>query len=102
MGQVCYLQCTVYLTNTRPRLPSPPTPRGWPLSWVGQAIRFPEDEIRRLRGVDATLYVRFLRGCCKLSALSNITLLKFCSSLVLLATNMHNLPDLVPNPCPFF
>ena len=45
--------------------PSPPHPRGWPLSWVKQVVTFPEDKMLALRGIDATLYVRFLRGCCK-------------------------------------
>ena len=30
-----------------------------------QAVNFPEDELRQLRGIDATTYVRFLRGCCE-------------------------------------
>ncbi|PFH54095.1 hypothetical protein AMATHDRAFT_38479 [Amanita thiersii Skay4041] len=45
------------------RYPSPPSPLGWPLSWVKPIIYFPEDELNELRGVDATLYIRFLRGC---------------------------------------
>ncbi|KAH7915420.1 hypothetical protein BJ138DRAFT_1189738 [Hygrophoropsis aurantiaca] len=43
--------------------PSPPTPKGCPLSWVKQCLKFPQDDLCELRGVDATLYVRFLRGC---------------------------------------
>ncbi|TFY68743.1 hypothetical protein EVJ58_g833 [Rhodofomes roseus] len=43
--------------------PSPPTPRGWPLSWVKQAAKVSEDQFNDLRGIDATLYIRFLRGC---------------------------------------
>jgi len=50
--------------NTLLRKPSPPSPAGWPLSWVKQAIYFPEDKLRELRGIDAALYTRFLRGCC--------------------------------------
>jgi hypothetical protein len=45
------------------RNPSPPSPGGWPLSWIKQAIQFPEDKMLELRGIDATLYTRFLRGC---------------------------------------
>jgi hypothetical protein len=45
--------------------PSPPLPAGWPLSWVKSAVYFPEDQLRQLRGIDATIYVRFLRGCCE-------------------------------------
>ena len=44
--------------------PSPPHPRGWPLSWVKQVVTFPEEKMLALRGIDATLYIRFLRGCC--------------------------------------
>ncbi|KAF9649393.1 hypothetical protein BDM02DRAFT_3166745 [Thelephora ganbajun] len=43
--------------------PSPPHPRGWPLGWVKQVVTFPEEKMLALRGIDATLYVRFLRGC---------------------------------------
>ncbi|KAF9565721.1 hypothetical protein CPC08DRAFT_740946 [Agrocybe pediades] len=49
--------------NVIDRYPSPPTPAGWPLSWVKQAIQFPEDKLRELRGIDAALYIRFLRAC---------------------------------------
>lgn len=45
------------------RKPSPPTPRGWPLSWVPQAAKVSEDTFNELRGLDATVYIRFLRGC---------------------------------------
>ncbi|KAJ7288266.1 hypothetical protein C8J57DRAFT_1115702 [Mycena rebaudengoi] len=53
-----------YLYNGRfwARYPSPPSPVGWPLSWVRQVVFFPEDKMNEIRGVDATLYVRFLRG----------------------------------------
>ncbi|KAJ7672754.1 hypothetical protein B0H17DRAFT_1170837 [Mycena rosella] len=44
----------LYQGRSWARYPSPPSPRGWPLSWVKQ--------MNELRGVDATLYVRFLRG----------------------------------------
>ncbi|KAF9781182.1 DUF221-domain-containing protein [Thelephora terrestris] len=43
--------------------PSPRHSRGWPLSWVKEVVTFPEDRMLALRGTDATLYVRFLRGC---------------------------------------
>ncbi|KAF8798979.1 DUF221-domain-containing protein [Phlegmacium glaucopus] len=53
-----------YLYNGRSwaRFPSPPSPSGWPLSWVKQTIQFPEDKLNELRGLDATIYIRFLRG----------------------------------------
>ncbi|PPQ91695.1 hypothetical protein CVT25_012908 [Psilocybe cyanescens] len=53
----------LYQGRSWARLPSPPTPTGWPLSWVKQAIYFPEEKLRELRGLDATIYIRFLRGC---------------------------------------
>lgn len=34
------------------------------MTWVKQVVTFPEDKMAELRGIDATLYVRFLRGCC--------------------------------------
>ncbi|KAI0087845.1 hypothetical protein BDY19DRAFT_892588 [Irpex rosettiformis] len=43
--------------------PAPPISQGWPLSWVRQVISFPLDKFNELRGVDASLYVRFLKGC---------------------------------------
>ncbi|KAF9046608.1 hypothetical protein BJ165DRAFT_1346094 [Panaeolus papilionaceus] len=53
----------LYQGRSWARSPSPPTPAGWPLSWVKEAINFPEEKINELRGLDAALYIRFLRGC---------------------------------------
>ncbi|KJA17998.1 hypothetical protein HYPSUDRAFT_45721 [Hypholoma sublateritium FD-334 SS-4] len=53
----------LYQGRSWARFPSPPSPTGWPLSWVKQAVYFPEDKLNELRGLDATLYIRFLRGC---------------------------------------
>ncbi|KAF8158103.1 hypothetical protein B0H34DRAFT_441453 [Crassisporium funariophilum] len=53
----------LYQGRSWARYPSPPSPAGWPLSWVKQAIKFPEDKLNELRGLDAALYIRFLRGC---------------------------------------
>ncbi|THH20111.1 hypothetical protein EW146_g1190 [Bondarzewia mesenterica] len=53
--------------------PSPPTPRGWPLSWVVEVVNFPEPKLNELRGVDATLYARFLRGCAWFAFLHTFT-----------------------------
>ncbi|KAJ6537475.1 hypothetical protein B0H10DRAFT_2141983 [Mycena sp. CBHHK59/15] len=53
----------LYQGRSWARYPSPPSPRGWPLSWVKQVVFFPADKMNELRGVDATLYIRFLRGC---------------------------------------
>jgi len=41
--------------------PSPALPK-WPLAWVKQAIMFPEKKLPELIGIDATLYIRFLKG----------------------------------------
>ncbi|KIY72425.1 DUF221-domain-containing protein [Cylindrobasidium torrendii FP15055 ss-10] len=53
--------------------PSPPTPQGWPLSWIPQVIKIPEEKMNELRGVDATLYIRFLRGCFYFTLLHTFT-----------------------------
>ncbi|KAF7288521.1 CBM1 domain-containing protein [Mycena chlorophos] len=53
----------LYQGRSWARYPSPPTPRGWPLSWVPQVVWFPHDKLNELRGVDAALYIRWLRGC---------------------------------------
>ncbi|RDX49881.1 hypothetical protein OH76DRAFT_1349897 [Lentinus brumalis] len=54
----------LYQGRSWARRPSPPLPRTkWPLGWVKQVLTFPEDRLNELRGVDATLYIRFLRGC---------------------------------------
>ncbi|KAF7298976.1 CBM1 domain-containing protein [Mycena indigotica] len=53
----------LYQGRSWARYPSPPSPKGWPLSWVKQVVFFPADKMNELRGVDATLYVRWLRGC---------------------------------------
>ncbi|KAI0775528.1 DUF221-domain-containing protein [Trametes elegans] len=54
----------LYQGRSWAKRPSPPHPRGWlPLGWIKPVLKFPEDCMNQLRGVDATLYVRFLRGC---------------------------------------
>ncbi|KDR82888.1 hypothetical protein GALMADRAFT_134426 [Galerina marginata CBS 339.88] len=53
----------LYQGRSWARFASPPSPAGWPLSWVRQVLDFPEDRLRELRGLDATIYIRFLRGC---------------------------------------
>ncbi|KAJ7675759.1 hypothetical protein DFH06DRAFT_977107 [Mycena polygramma] len=53
----------LYQGRSWARYPSPPSPGGWPLSWVKQVVFFPADKMNELRGVDATLYIRWLRGC---------------------------------------
>ncbi|KAI0714066.1 hypothetical protein C8T65DRAFT_738952 [Cerioporus squamosus] len=54
----------LYQGRSWAKRPSPPLPRTkWPLGWVKQVLTFPEDRLNELRGVDATLYIRFLRGC---------------------------------------
>ncbi|KAF9019032.1 hypothetical protein BDZ89DRAFT_1093998 [Hymenopellis radicata] len=44
--------------------PSPPSPGG---------VMFPEEKMNQLRGVDATLYIRFLRGCFYFTLLHTLT-----------------------------
>ncbi|KAH8114732.1 DUF221-domain-containing protein [Phellopilus nigrolimitatus] len=53
--------------------PSPPAPQGWPLAWVKEVIMFPESKLSELRGVDATLYCRFIRGCFWFTVLHTFT-----------------------------
>ncbi|KZP31510.1 hypothetical protein FIBSPDRAFT_972262 [Athelia psychrophila] len=43
--------------------PSPPAPKGWPLSWIVESLGFKEEQILDLRGLDATVYTRWLRAC---------------------------------------
>ncbi|KAF9077786.1 hypothetical protein BDP27DRAFT_1311677 [Rhodocollybia butyracea] len=45
------------------RYASPRIPLQWPLGWLPQTLRFSEEQLNQLRGVDAALYIRFLRGC---------------------------------------
>lgn len=68
MGEVRILMLAgLHYLRTFPRKPSPPLPLGWPLGWVKQVLSFPEDRFNELRGVDASVYLRFLRGCCMYS-----------------------------------
>ena len=83
------------------RHPSPPSPAGRPLSWVKQAIAFPEDKLNELRGIDATLYIRFLRGCCTFKPRPPFLGIKSTVfSLVHLTTQSDDVPGTVPNPSP--
>ncbi|KAJ3566033.1 hypothetical protein NP233_g7257 [Leucocoprinus birnbaumii] len=63
----------LYQGRSWARFPSPPSPKGWILSWVRQALAFPEAKLHELRGVDATLYIRFLRGCFYFALLQALT-----------------------------
>ncbi|TDL23258.1 hypothetical protein BD410DRAFT_769147 [Rickenella mellea] len=64
--------------------PSPPHPHGLPLSWVPPVIKFPEEKLNSLRGVDATLYCRFLRGCRYFTLLHTFT-----TTAILLPIHLH-------------
>ncbi|KAI5117451.1 hypothetical protein M0805_005828 [Coniferiporia weirii] len=55
------------------KIPSPPHPQKWPLAWVKEVITFPESKLSELRGVDASLYCRFMRGCFWFTALHTFT-----------------------------
>ncbi|KAH7104750.1 hypothetical protein BKA62DRAFT_819926 [Auriculariales sp. MPI-PUGE-AT-0066] len=52
----------LYLGRCFAAIPSPPHPR-IPLAWILQVLRTPEDKYLLLAGVDAAVYLRFLRGC---------------------------------------
>ncbi|KAI8986240.1 DUF221-domain-containing protein [Trametes punicea] len=65
----------LYQGRSWAKRPSPPHPRGWPLAWVKPVLRFPDDRMNQLRGVDATLYIRFLRGCFWFAFLQTLTTL---------------------------
>ncbi len=75
MGQVSVLLRCYNATLNMCRRPSPPHPRGWPLGWIKPVLKFPEDRMNSLRGVDATLYTRFLRGCFWFALLQTLTTL---------------------------
>ncbi|KAJ3997551.1 hypothetical protein F5050DRAFT_1877098, partial [Lentinula boryana] len=53
----------LYQGRSWARYPSPPLPLDWPLGWIPQTLKFSEEQLNQLRGVDAVLYIRFLRGC---------------------------------------
>ncbi|KZV92098.1 hypothetical protein EXIGLDRAFT_749824 [Exidia glandulosa HHB12029] len=67
----------LYLGRCWSALPSPPHPK-WPLQWVAQVLKLSEDHFLALAGVDAAVYVRFLRGC------FYFTLLHSCTTLVVI------------------
>ncbi|KAG2033743.1 hypothetical protein BDR03DRAFT_1094176 [Suillus americanus] len=74
----------LYQGRSWARSPSPPTPKGWPLSWVKDSITFPQAKLNELRGVDATLYVRFLRG-----TLFFVLVHTFTTTPILLPIHVH-------------
>lgn len=78
----------LYQGRSWARYPSPPTPKGWPLSWVKDSITFPQAKLNELRGVDATLYVRFLRG-----TLLFVLVHTFTTTPILLPIHVHFSPD---------
>ncbi|KAG1906688.1 uncharacterized protein F5891DRAFT_476392 [Suillus fuscotomentosus] len=78
----------LYQGRSWARNPSPPTPKGWPLSWVKDSITLPQAKLNELRGVDATLYVRFLRG-----SLLFVLVHTFTTTLILLPIHIHFSPD---------
>ncbi|KAF9468511.1 hypothetical protein BDZ94DRAFT_668548 [Collybia nuda] len=55
------------------RNPSPPSSMEWPLSWIRHVIDFQEAKLLELRGIDATLYIRFLRACFWFTLLHTLT-----------------------------
>jgi hypothetical protein len=79
--------------------PSPPHPRGWPLSWVKQVVTFPEEKMLALRGIDATLYVRFLRGCCTCCTVLVGAYPSSPNRVVCTFAYLHHIPGLISHPC---
>jgi len=57
-GYFSLFQARCWSTHPAPRLPK------WPLSWISQLIMFPENKLPEMIGLDQTLYLRFIRGCC--------------------------------------
>ncbi|VDC00686.1 unnamed protein product [Peniophora sp. CBMAI 1063] len=55
------------------RLASPPLPLKYPFQWAKQAIMLNEPELLELRGLDATLYMRWMRGCTWFACLHTFT-----------------------------
>ncbi|KAE9400487.1 hypothetical protein BT96DRAFT_919485 [Gymnopus androsaceus JB14] len=53
----------LYQGRSWARYPSPPIPLQWPLQWIPQALSVSEEQLNQLRGIDAALYIRWLRGC---------------------------------------
>ncbi|KAK2465349.1 hypothetical protein APHAL10511_002703 [Amanita phalloides] len=51
----------------------PPPPTGRPLSWIKEVMGTSEGRLNELRGVDAALYIRFLRGCFWFTSLHTLT-----------------------------
>ncbi|GJE98516.1 hypothetical protein PsYK624_147480 [Phanerochaete sordida] len=63
----------LYQARAWAKKPSPPISQGWPLSWIRQALTFPDDKFNELRGVDASLYVRLLKGCVRFTLIQTFT-----------------------------
>ncbi|KAL4081093.1 hypothetical protein J3A83DRAFT_4204650 [Scleroderma citrinum] len=78
----------LYQGRSWARKPSPPISQGRPLSWVKEVVRMPQAKFNELRGVDATLYVRFLQGC-----LYFVLLHTFTTVPILLPIHVHFSPD---------
>ncbi|KIJ64508.1 hypothetical protein HYDPIDRAFT_90493 [Hydnomerulius pinastri MD-312] len=74
----------LYQGRSWARNPSPPTPKGWPLSWINDSLKVPQERLHELRGIDAALYVRFLRGC-----LFFVLLHTFTTAPILLPIHIH-------------
>jgi hypothetical protein len=103
MGKVSSLESPrfpILITNdTFCRKPSPALDLRWPLSWIHEVLTFPDSKFNELRGVDASLYVRFLKGCGEFttSLILSITYNE-CAALVrfTLAQTLTTFPILLP------
>ena len=86
-------QARCWSARPAPRLPK------WPLSWIPQVIMFPENKLPEMIGLDQTLYLRFVRGCCTFSCALYILFSKLTSLAIGWFTLLHavtTLPILLP------
>ncbi|KAG8795439.1 hypothetical protein FRC12_014602 [Ceratobasidium sp. 428] len=64
----------LYMGRCWAAVPSPPHPK-WPLAWIWQVLRTPDQVFLQLSGVDAAVYIRFLKACFYFTALHTCTTL---------------------------
>ncbi|KAI0036449.1 hypothetical protein K488DRAFT_41147 [Vararia minispora EC-137] len=74
----------LYQARSWARNPSPPLNVHWPIQWILDALLFSELKLLELRGLDATLYSRFLRGCAWFTLVHSLT-----TVAILLPVHVH-------------
>ncbi|KAF8170067.1 hypothetical protein BJ912DRAFT_998262 [Pholiota molesta] len=76
----------LYQGRSWARFPSPPSPAGWPLSWVKQAIDFPEEKLNELRGWMRRSTYASCEAVVRLLLLLTVwfSLLQFCTTFPIL------------------